>query len=146
MATKKTGKAKNVKSGLIADNIVFESTLELNAYLYLKKQGLKPLYEPRTYTLVEGFKPSVLYYEGDKKDVKLKSRQVASIKYTPDFEFDYHGIHVVIEMKGWENDAFPIRFKLFRRFVESQKQQYIIAKIFTIGQLETFITLLKNQF
>ena len=148
---KKQGKAKNVKKGLIVDNITFKSELERDAYLCLKKCGLNPSYEPVTYTLIDGFKPTVTYYEGEKNKPKstilnLKLRKLTPIKYTPDFEFDYNNKHVVIETKGWENDAFPMRFKLFRKLMESKEQPYIIAKIFTIGQLETFITLLKNYF
>ena len=146
MAVKKQGKAKNVVKGLIVDGIKFKSTLECNAYKYLKEQGLNPSYELNTYTLIDGFKPTVPYYEGCKKEVKLKLRKLDSIKYTPDFEFDYKNNHIIIEMKGWENDAFPMRFKLFRKYIESKKQHYIIAKIFTIGQLKTFIELLKNEF
>ena len=46
---------------------------------------------------------------------KDKSEHVRSISYTPDFiNLDWG---FIIETKGFRNESFPMRFKLFKRYL-----------------------------
>lgn len=81
------------------DGILFNSKLEVFAYKELKKNGLEAHYEPETYVLVEPF--------------RYDDKAVLAMKYTPDFvDYDY-----VMETKGFANESFPLRWKLFKKYL-----------------------------
>lgn len=44
---------------------------------------------------------------------------ISPITYTPDFTFLLNGVFVIIEVKGFENDVFPVKRNLFRKYLES---------------------------
>ncbi len=115
------------------DGIKFKSELEVMIYKTLKELGFNPLYEPTTYTLWRGFRPTVPFYDKNKKTklLKLNLKKLIDIKYTPDFIFLYNNVVIVIEAKGMENDVFYIKKKLFRAYLEDlyretgQKKVYV---------------------
>ena len=72
-------------------------------------------------------------------------KKLIDMKYTPDFVFEYKGIKVLIEVKGWANDQFAIRKKLFRAYLDSLDIKVVYAEIFTKRQLLEFIEELKTQ-
>lgn len=102
------------------DNIRFKSKLEKMIYKTLKENGFEPLYEPSTYVIWKGFKPTTPFYDMDKNTrlLKLNDKKIIDIKYTPDFMFLYNSIIIIIEAKGMENDVFYIKKKLFRAYLE----------------------------
>lgn len=120
------GATKNVLQG-----IKFKSQLEKSVYTTLSQLGFKPQYEPKTFTLWDGFTPSTPYYDRetdtqrDKRNPKsskmliLKSSKIVGIRYTPDFYFKYKGIDIWIEAKGIENDVFYIKKKLFIKYLDN---------------------------
>lgn len=106
-------------------NIKFKSTLEKLVYKTLVESGLDVQYEPQTFTLWEGFKPTVPFYDRSKKtkNLELTDKKLIDIKYTPDFVVHYPpGIIAFIEAKGMENDVFYIKKKLFRSLLEEAAQ------------------------
>ena len=87
----------------------------------LKENGIFEGYENKTYTVLEEF-----YFENDvfartqngKGEFKNRGQEkVRAITYTPDFV----GKDYVIEVKGYirqgSYDAFPLRFKLFKAWL-----------------------------
>lgn len=93
---------KNPK--LFHNNIWFKSMLEVYMYQQLEKLGEKFTYEAKKYQIIEGF---------DYFDEKIRP-----IHYTPDFELvDYP---VVVETKGYANDSFPLRMKLFKYYLKNE--------------------------
>lgn len=98
--TSKQGKIRNA-TRLEVDGVKFRSKLEAFAYRKLQDAGFDVAYEENTYTLMEGF--------------KYKDELIRPITFTPDF-VDRQG-RFVIECKGWPNDAFPLRWKLFKRYL-----------------------------
>jgi hypothetical protein len=132
------------------DGIKFKSELEVMIYKTLKESGFNPFYEPTTYTLWRGFRPTVPFYDKDKKTklLKLNLKKVIDIKHTPDFVFLYNNVVIVIEAKGMENDVFYIKKKLFRAYLEDlyretgQKSMYF--EIFTKKQLLEAIEIIKG--
>lgn len=139
---KKIKNATAVQDGTLQ----FKSKLEHTAYKTLLEFGITPQYEQHTFVLWEGFKPTVPFWTRDKnKCLAKKQTKLISITYTPDFVFDYNGFHVILEIKGFQNDVFGLKFKMFRKYVESlpDKDRYVLAEIFTKTQLIEFINILK---
>ena len=112
---KKRGPVRSKK--VICDGITFASGLEKYMYLALKKAKIKADYEGRTFTLIDGFEFDSDSYEkqsngkGEFKD--RGNKKILPIKYTPDFVNN----EFVIECKGRANESFPIRWKLFKKFI-----------------------------
>lgn len=141
-------KVKNA-TPLEYNNIQFKSRLEVMIYKTLLQEGFNVKYEPTKYIIWEGFKPNVSFYNKDKKTrmLKLDNKRLIDITYTPDFVFEYKDTTIVIEAKGFENDTFPIKKKLFRKWLENQNSQgnkYIFFEIFTKRQLMQAIDIIKN--
>lgn len=111
--------------------------LEITCYKTLIEKGFNPAYEERKFTIWEGFKPTISYYNKDNKTglLKLDNKKLIDITYTPDFTFMYKDILVIIEAKGIENDVFPIKKKLFRGWLESQDFKTVFFEVFNKKQL-----------
>ena len=117
MRRRKKGHSKAKKHTF--DGIKFASGLELYCYQALKKAKIPNQYEGNTFELVPAFKyPGTLMDRGTVKGAKMfkyKTDHVRSISYTPDF------INLqwwfIIETKGFRNESFPMRFKLFKRYL-----------------------------
>lgn len=147
-----------------AGRISFKSKLEMRAYGLLKQLGLKPLYERKVFELIEPFESATPFYDketdaqrrrriadGDKEKGRLlarKSRKAQATRYTPDFYFRYKDVDVYIETKGFENDVFPVKRKLFRRLLdrilEKTGRKSVFFEIHTLRQLEQAINILKD--
>lgn len=128
---------------LVVNNIRFKSKIEASVYKHLLQAGFDPVYEGMTFTLWEGFKPTVPYYS---KSNKLNNSKLRDITYTPDFTFMYGGRLIVIEVKGYTNDVFPYKFKMFRKLMEEKPYigNTLIFEVFSIKQLKECINIIKN--
>ena len=144
----KNNKIKNATT-IVFDDILFKSILERRAYEFLKNKGFDVKYEPKTYVLWEGFKPTVPFYKRtnsnntDKRIFELQSVKIQDIKYTPDFYFNYKGIDVFIEMKGFENDTYYLKEKMFRKYLETTGNS-IFFKIKTLKELNQSLLILED--
>ncbi len=102
---------------VVFDGITFASGLERYMYQALKKAKIKADYEGRTYTLIDGFNFDNESYErqsnGKGELINRGNKKILPIKYTPDFTND----SFIIECKGRANESFPMRWKLFKRFI-----------------------------
>ena len=89
-------------------------------YQALKKAKIKSEYEGQTYELQEGFMFDIDSYErqgNGKGDMVNRGRKkILNIKYTPDFISD----SFIIECKGRANESFPIRWKMFKKYVKER--------------------------
>jgi len=121
MATKRKGRRKGVSliksKATVIDGIKFKSRLEAHAYKELKKAKIKFKYEEDKFTLVEGFKPISQSWEFRYKKFAPVQNAIRSITYTPDFTCP--DMNWVIETKGRANESFPMRWKLFKRYIAS---------------------------
>ena len=99
------------------DGIKFASGLEAYMYKALKAAKIDAAYEGSTYTIFQGFDLDKTCYErcangkGDYKD--RGNKKILPIKYTPDFVGD----KFIIECKGRANESFPMRWKLFKKYI-----------------------------
>ena len=123
---KKKGPVNSKK--IIVDNIQFKSGLEAYMYKALKTAKIKTEYEGITYELIPSFNFKNSVYErqsngkGEYKD--RGDKKILKISYTPDFT----GREFIIECKGRPNEAFPIRWKLFKRYVSENLPKVTIYK------------------
>lgn len=155
MENKKIRNATITKKG----SITFKSQLEKTIYNCLLEHGFEPKYEPTTFTLIEGFTARTPFYDketdtqfnkrresGDRTPRKLvkKSGVMQGIRYTPDFHFKYNGIDVYIEAKGFENDVFYIKKKLFLRYLDMQESNSLYFEVYTKKQLLQAIEIIKS--
>ena len=112
---RKKGPVRSKK--VLYDGITFASNLEKYMYQALKKARIKADYEGQTYTLIDGFEFKTPSYErqtnGKGEFTNRGCKKIQPIKYTPDFI----GKKFIIETKGRANESFPMRWKLFKRFI-----------------------------
>jgi hypothetical protein len=110
------------------DGINFASGLEKHMYVALKKAKIKAKYEGQTYVVQEGFEFDVKSYErqgNGKGEFKNRGeKKILPIKYTPDFVSD----SFIIECKGRANESFPLRWKMFKKYVKAHMPHVIIYK------------------
>tara|TARA_R100000353_G_scaffold174044_1_gene141257 strand:+ start:870 stop:1346 length:477 start_codon:yes stop_codon:yes gene_type:complete len=120
MRKRKKGHSRAVKHKF--DGIQFASGLELYCYQQLKKARIPSKYEGQTFELLPSFKYEGTFMDrGTLKGAKVykeKSTHVRNISYTPDFINLKWGF--VIETKGFRNETFPMRFKLFKNYLKNQ--------------------------
>jgi hypothetical protein len=99
------------------DGITFASGLEKYMYAALKSNNIDATYESHTFELVNAFEFQNDCYErqaNSKGDYTNRGhKRVLNIKYTPDFV----GEDFIIETKGRANDSFPLRWKMFKKFM-----------------------------
>jgi len=110
------------------DGIQFASGLEKYMYIALKKAKIKAEYEGETFELQEGFMFDIDSYErqgnGKGDMVNRGQKKILNIKYTPDFVSD----SFIIECKGRANESFPIRWKMFKKYVNHNLKHVTLYK------------------
>jgi len=123
---RKRGPVRSKK--VICDGITFASGLEKYMYLALKEAKIINMYEGATFVLQEGFIFSNESYErqsnGKGDMVNRGGKRILPIKYTPDFVSD----SFIIECKGRANESFPIRWKMFKKYVKEQLPRVTLYK------------------
>lgn len=97
---KKEGKVRNATPNEY-NGIKFRSKLETYTYKKLKEANIMADYEMHRYELLPAF--------------TFDNKKYRAITYLPDFVGD----NFVIECKGYPNEAWPLREKLFRYYLYS---------------------------
>ena len=128
------------------DGIKFASGLEKYMYKALKEAKIKATYEGQTYVLQEAFLFDVDSYErqGNGKGAMINrgQKKILNIKYTPDFISD----SFIIECKGRANESFPIRWKMFKKYVNKYLKHVTLYKPQNQKECDEVIQLItKNQ-
>jgi hypothetical protein len=99
------------------DGIQFASGLEKYMYIALRKAKIQTKYEGQTYNTFDGCNMENECYErqsnGKGEFINRGNKKILGIKYTPDFI----GTDYIIECKGRPNESFPMRWKLFKKYV-----------------------------
>lgn len=130
MKQKKKAKSKGlVKNATpnIFDGIKFRSKLETYTYKKLKEAKIYAEYEKHKFELLPAFT-----FHGSK---------VRAITYLPDFI----GKNFIIECKGFSNDAFPLKEKLFKYLLLSILPNTVYYVVHTQKQVDELINKLKNE-
>ena len=141
--TKNRGPVRSKK--VVCDGITFASGLEKYMYQALKKAKIKAEYEGKTFVLIDGFEFELSSYErqsnGKGQLVDRGNKKILPIKYTPDFV----GKDFIIECKGRANESFPIRWKLFKRFINDWQPRVTLFKPQNQKECDLVIELLTNK-
>ena len=127
------------------DGIKFASGLEKYMYIALKKAKIKAKYEGKTYIVQEGFEFKNESYErqsnGKGDLVNRGCKKILPIKYTPDFVSD----SFIIECKGRANESFPLRWKMFKKYVNEQLPCVTLYKPQNQKECDKVIELILNK-
>jgi len=127
------------------DGINFASGLEKHMYIALKKARIKATYEGETFILVDGFMFESSSYErqaNGKKDMADRgNKKILPIKYTPDFIGD----DFIIETKGRANESFPMRWKLFKKYVNENLTGITLYKPQNQKECDAVVELIKQK-
>lgn len=127
------------------DGINFASGLERHMYMALQKAKIKAEYEGKTYILIDGFDFTSESYErqsnGKGDFTNRGNKRILPISYTPDFVSD----DFIIECKGRANESFPIRWKLFKRYVQEKMPGVTLYKPQNQSECEQVIQHILNK-
>ena len=120
--SKKKGPVRSKKVSI--DGITFASGLEAYMWTALKTAGIKAEYESEKFELMSAFKHDLEIWERQRNAKGeynyYEGQSIRKMMYTPDFIIRKPdgAIHCIIETKGRANDAFPLRWKLFKQTVK----------------------------
>lgn len=125
---------KKIKGALQTeyDNIKFKSRLECSCYKKLKEANFNFSYESEKITLWEGLKlQSTQVYSPKKiragkydKTLEPQTRALLNITYTPDFIIIKDDYKIYFDVKGKENDTYPLKKKMFLKHLEERNDNY----------------------
>ena len=147
---KSSGKIKNVRK-VDYEGILFDSKLERFTYQQLIENDIKDFkYAEITYDIIDKFEYNAECYElkNTTKEFILFSNNVRAIKYTPDFvridEKTKEGW--IIETKGFANESFVNRWKLFKRYLVNNGYNVRLYKPNNQKNVMETINLIKQQY
>lgn len=133
-------------------NIHFKSTIEKMIYKALIQQGIVPLYEGFTYILSPDLRPQKVPYYTRRKErgasqtkLCLEMSPINSITYTPDFTFTLNDIFVIIEVKGFVNDTYPLKRNLFRKYLENNTNPIMYFEVRSKKELLQALEIVKME-
>ena len=127
------------------DGIKFASGLEKYMYQALKNAKIHAIYEGATFELQEGFMFNIDSYErqGNGKGAMINrgQKKILNIKYTPDFVSP----SFIIECKGRANESFPLRWKMFKKYVNHKIKHVTLYKPQNQKECDEVINLILNK-
>jgi hypothetical protein len=121
---KRKGKSMIKSKKATYNGIEFQSLLEKRMYQLLHEEEIPVEYEEHSFTVFDALVYPQACYEGTAKKLYNKGSKVRSINYTPDF-VDPNG-KWIIETKGYANESFPLRWKLFKRHLKENNLAYVL--------------------
>lgn len=143
-------KIKNAEKR-VYNNIQFKSDLEVNCFKKLEQAGLNPSYESETITIWKGFKPLSSVYAPSKKrgiynkDLSLQNSKIRDITYTPDFVVIKGNYKIYFDAKGFPNDVYAYKKKLFINWLDKQKDyKYMFFEPHSAKQMIQAINIINN--
>lgn len=143
------GKIKNA-TALEVNGMKFKSKLELFTYNKLLEAGIDNFkYEELKFTLLEAFEFNNSSYEvmKDKSFVEA-THKIRPITYLPDFSCVDENTKKgwIIECKGFNNDAFPLKWKWFKDHLVNNGYDVVLFKPNNQQNVLKTIELIKQKF
>lgn len=154
---KNSGKIKNATS-LIVDGLTFKSKLEKFTYDKLIEHGITNFkYEEDKFVLIPAFtytEDCIEMYERTDRTTHQKHRlygpvteEIRPMTYLPDFTcINDDKTGWLIEVKGYANDAFPNKWKLFKQWLMVNGYKITLYKPNNQGNVLKTIEMIKNKF
>lgn len=124
---KKEGKVRNA-TPTEYDGIKFRSKLEMYTYKKLREARINADYEQHRFELLPAF-------------VALSGKKYRAMTYLPDFV----GKDFIIECKGYGNDAWPLRKKLFEYALVRDNLKYDFYEVHTQKEVDALVLNLKEK-
>lgn len=133
--------------------ITFKSTSEYNSYKILENSELEFYYEPEKIKLFDGTKlvntklyaPNKLKNKGTyDKTLELQTKSLIAITYTPDFKIIYKDYIIYADIKGNPNDTYPIKKKMFLKYLESLNSKTLFFEPHNMKQVHQMISIIKE--
>ena len=134
-------KVKNAKQS-VYDGKEFKSNLELYCYKQLEEAEILVEYEENTFTIFPAMVYPLACYEGTQKKLYNKGSKIRPITYTPDF-VDPNG-KFIIETKGYANESFPLRWKLFKKHLKDEEHRYVLFMPRNKKQVDEVVDIIKQ--
>ena len=134
-------KVKNAKKSSYK-GLDFKSNLELHCYKKLEAAKIDVKYEEETFTIFQALVYPLACYEGTAKKLYNKGSKIRPITYTPDF-VDPNG-KWIIEVKGFANDVFPLKWKMFKNHLMQLGNPPVLYLPKNQGQVLQTIELIKQ--
>ena len=139
----------------INNGIKFKSALESSCYNKLQQSGLEFTYEEETITLwdksklenVKVYQPKSLGNGKYGKELLLfENRALRAITYTPDFVVIKDNYKIYFDVKGKENDTYPIKKKMFLKHLECRNDNftYLFFEPHSVKQMLQAIEIIKS--
>ena len=117
-----------VAKKVVYNGITFASGLEKFMYKSLKDANIDFVYEGFTFELLPSFvfeNDCIERQSNSKGDyINRGNKKVLNLKYTPDFV----GNTFIIETKGRANDSFPLRWKMFKKWMVDNNDNRTLYK------------------
>ena len=140
---RKQGPVRSKKATV--DGIEFASGLEKYMHLALKEARIYAEYEGATFILQDSFVFENQSYEkqsNGKGEFKNRGeKKILNIKYTPDFISS----SFIIECKGRANESFPIRWKMFKKYVNHKMKHVTLYKPQNQKDCDEVVKLILNK-
>ena len=124
---KKEGKVKNA-TPTEYDGIKFRSKLEVYTYKKLREAKIDADYEQHRFELLPAF-------------VALSGKKYRAMTYLPDFV----GKDFIIECKGFPNESWPLRKKLFEYALVRNSLHYNFYEVHTQKEVDALVLNLKTK-
>lgn len=124
---KKEGKVRNA-TPTEYDGIKFRSKLEMYTYKKLREARINADYEQHRFELLPAF-------------VALSGKKYRAMTYLPDFV----GKDFIIECKGFPNESWPLRKKLFEYALVRDNLKYDFYEVHTQKEVDTLVLNLKEK-
>lgn len=124
---KKEGKVRNA-TPTEYNGIKFRSKLEVYTYKKLREAEISADYEQHRFELLPAF-------------VALSGKKYRAMTYLPDFV----GKDFIIECKGFANDTWPLRKKLFEYALVRNNLQYNFYEVHTQKEVDALVLNLKTK-
>ena len=120
---------------------IYKSGLEAYCGKRLKEEKIDFGYESESFTATNKYYKSV---PKDRYLVEASGKKVLPITYKPDFVSHEH--RFIIETKGFvrANDSFPVRWKLFMKFLHDNHMDYQLFIPKNKDQVDTVINIIKD--
>ena len=117
-----------VAKKVVYNGITFASGLEKYMYKALVENNIKAQYESHTFELVPSFQFQNKSFERQSNGKGCfedrGNKKILNLKYTPDFI----GRDFIIETKGRANESFPLRWKLFKKWMHDNDDTRTLYK------------------
>lgn len=107
--------------------VQYRSKLEVRFAMMLDAEKIPFAYEEETWVVL------------DKQTYMGKT--IRCVTYTPDFIIG----NVVVEIKGFRNDVFPLKRKLIIKFINENRPNTVFIEAKTVADMRAAVDIIKHQ-